>query len=182
MTSTSDSDLAIDVQESIDAGTIDVVYELSRDAFNRQFGEVHSIDDKLWKVLQAASVVAGVSGLSSAASQNAGNVIAVGFGLGALLSFGFLTGAVILGLRTRSWDPGFVPGEIWKHQWDQRPDAVRHAMIDRASEAYATNRALLDSKARSIRWAVWFLAIEVALAACSLGASQLGISVPPQWV
>lgn len=133
--------------QRIQSETLAVVLDVSRESCARQWTEISALDGKLTNLLQAGAILAGVAGLSGAATSD--SILVGAFSFAALLYFALLVGFVIAGMRTRLWDPVFDPQKVWDSQWDQDADAAMHALVQRAAEAYTANLPLLLRKGGS---------------------------------
>jgi hypothetical protein len=144
-----------------DPATVDLIYNHLKDVAEKQFGDQANLDGKMIQIFAVASVVMGLTGLSGATQVKN---ITVGVVLGLALA-GYIVVAALTGFeyRVKQFEALRFGATLWDKQWDQAPEDVKIAVIDRVKEAYNTNKSILNEKATLLTWGIGAVAVEVVL-------------------
>jgi hypothetical protein len=144
-----------------DSKTLDLIYNHLKDVAEKQFSDGANLDGKMMQIFAVASVVMGLTGLSG--SETIKNV-AVGVVLGLALC-AYVAVAVITGFeyRVQTFEALRFGSTLWEDEWDQPPDQVKIAIVDRVKGAYDKNSSILSAKAALLTWGIVATACEVVL-------------------
>jgi hypothetical protein len=150
-----------------DPETVNVIYDRLSNVAELQFGDQANLDGKMIQVFSAASVVMGLTGLSaSAATKNPTAVAALlGVALAAYAAVAVLTGVELWVRQFKSLRFGAT---LWEYEWDQPPEQVKLAVIDKVKGAYETNRRILEDKGKLLVAGILATGLEVAFVAASI--------------
>jgi hypothetical protein len=151
-----------------DPKTIDVIYERLSGVAESQFGDQANLDGKMVQIFTAASVVMALTGLSAAATTTAtptSVAVLLGFALAAYAAVAILTGVE---LRARSFKALRFGSSLWDDEWDQPPEQVKLAVIDKVKGAYDTNLRILKDKGNLLFYGIIATGCEVAFVAVAI--------------
>jgi hypothetical protein len=135
-----------------DPATLARFRELLLDTLHRHLASSDALDAKAWQALGVGSIVLGLG--------VAGDL--KGWGLGfPLIGYVALAGGAYNCIRIREWKVTPEGDELWRDAWNVTAPDVDHTIVNALTEAEPHNRALLVTKAHSVRWALAGLAAEI---------------------
>lgn len=139
--------------------TLDLLFDLVREAPDKQVavGDVH--DAKAFKFGAAASVLLGFVALVDVPGKLLWGIV---------MSYVIVLGSVLWTVRPRGYHVVRHADSLWEQHWNETPRAIKHAVVAEAANAYKTNRALLRSKLSGLVFAVVALGIEAIFVAITV--------------
>jgi hypothetical protein len=157
-----------DVPES---KTVQLIYEHVKDAPDKQFETVKSLDDKVVKIFTVAGVVIGLAGLSGKGLQGgtSTNVLLVG----ALIAFIATAACAFYHLWPVSIRLSRHAGTLWNESRHMTSDQVRQQLISSISAANAHNEELLLKKSTVQTYALVTTSLEVIMVGAAIVVSRL---------
>ena len=142
-------------------GTVDVIYNHLKDVAEKQFDDQKNLDGKMVQIFAVASVVMGLTGLSGGTTvKNVAVAVFLSLALTAYVAVAFFTG---FEYRIKNFEALRFGDSLWREEYDQSPDQVKIAVIDRVSHAYKANNGILTDKANLLTWGMIAVAAEVVL-------------------
>jgi hypothetical protein len=152
--------------------TLRDIYELVKGSLDRQADEGQMLDSKMVQVFSAASVVAGLAGLSvsGGAPTDAGGAVLLAL---ALVAYAGVAYAALRHLAPVSYWVLNYP-DIWRKSWSDEPSELHHSVIAKVVDNYARNDLLLRRKAVTIRLATAATGAEVVLVGLALSSALFG--------
>jgi hypothetical protein len=147
--------------------TIDVIYDHIKGVVEQQLGDQVNLDGKMVQVFTAASVVMGLTGLSATtATKNPAVVTAfLALALAAYVGVAVISGVE---LWTRKFNALRFGSTLWEHEWDQPPEQVKLAVIDKVKGAYDANGVILHDKGALLVAGIVATGLEVVFVAVSI--------------
>lgn len=146
-----------------DSETLEVFYDLSKDALERQIDNARDLDAKALQVFSAATVAAGLAGFSGANLDSFG----ADWAGAALLGMAFAAYAVGAYVAFRQVTPvrwkRINHAEFWEHCWDLDAEELQHTIVAKIADNHPKNQARLDAKAEHVRWALLAFAAQIVL-------------------
>ncbi len=150
--------------------TVQEIYSLLKDVPEKQYEVASRSDAKIVSVFGASSVAIGLGGFSlNNQMQSVGTASAALFTLSLVVYV-----AVLYVSASHLWPKGLRVleyADLWRRHWDQSPEDLRHAVIERLSEIVGNNERVLDEKAASLKHAVIGTGIQVILIVLALLSS-----------
>jgi len=152
--------------------TLRDIYDLVTGSLDRQVDEGHMLDSKMVQIFSAASVVAGLAGLSVSSG------VATDKGVALLLVLAFVAYAGVayfafLQLAPKTYYLLNYP-DIWRKSWSDAPNELHHSVIAKVTESYERNRAILQRKSGMLRPAIVATGAEVVLIGVAVSSALLG--------
>jgi hypothetical protein len=148
--------------------TLAFIYDWGWGALDRQLAAADALDAKMAQALAAGSILLGLP----AASGISGGATAAFLGC-ATAAFLVLAALAVHALWVRRWRAPLSPSQAWREYWADEAEAIRWTIVADTSEAYEENEGLLDSKRRSLRWALSALGAEAVLVGAAAIAAAL---------
>jgi hypothetical protein len=134
--------------------TVDFLFDHLRESLEAQLASVDVIDGKVFQIFAAGSVLIGLTALGDPEQLNPW-LLLVG-----LVGYAGVAAAAIGAVLPRSWRVIRHADTIWPEFWDLEPRAIKHALLQQASDGYSINRDQIHSKANWLRLAVGALTVE----------------------
>lgn len=159
--------------EQLESGTVEAIYDLTKEAPERQISSSSSLDAKMVQIFGAASIVMGFLGLSSSTDLIQGRLWMLLLIIGALVCYGCTAVLAFIHLG---------PKEFWRNLGVDRwlsprylnldEDEFRRLVIVDTGRAYSHNGQILKEKARYVRYALALAGLEVFLVVVTLILSR----------
>jgi len=159
-------------EQKLDPETVETIFDLVKNAPERQMDNANTLDTKIVQVFSAASVVIGLLGISSGNLEQARWISACL--VGALSLYGVTAISTFLHLWPKPFRRSLHGDTLWQEAWNMTRIEVHHTVIADVSKAYVHNKSLLRGKAYSLSIAVFATAVEVVLVGLALLLSRLG--------
>lgn len=159
------------MSDSPEPQTVQLIYEHIKDAPDKQFETVKSLDDKMVKVFTVAGVVIGPAGLSGKGLQGGTltNVLLVG----ALIAFIATAACAFYHLWPVNIRLSRHAGTLWYESHDLTSDEVRRQLISSVFEANTHNEGLLKKKSTIQTVALMTTSLEVIMVGAAIVVSRL---------
>jgi phosphoglycerol transferase MdoB-like AlkP superfamily enzyme len=157
--------------EPIPEPTLNFLFDVMRDAPERQIHDQESLDAKMVAVFTAASVVIGLAGISNVKSGGKWYVNALL--IAAVLAYLLTAVFAFFHLRTVKFRRSLQADVLWQEYWNEPVSEIKHALLQDISEAYAFNKGVLHSKGRTILIGLAGAGVEVFLVGAALILSRL---------
>ena len=151
--------------------TVQLIYEHIKDAPDKQFETVKSLDDKMVKVFTVAGVVIGLAGLSGKGLQ--GGTLTNTLLVGALIAFIATAACAFYHLWPVNVWLSRHAGTLWNTSRHLTSDEVRQQLISSISKANDHNVELLKKKSTVQTYALVTTSLEVAMTGAAIIASRL---------
>jgi hypothetical protein len=151
-------------EQQIPAGTLDFIYQATRDGPESQSRDVDAMDQKSVNIFAAASIVIGLASFSRDAGGSAATVC---FAL-ALGAFAVCVVATILAMKIRVFFNTSHADYLWPHYFDVKPEEIKHALVEDISKAYAENKKMIEAKAKAAQLAIYAVGLEAFLVGSGL--------------
>ena len=145
--------------------TLDFILAYTKDAPEQQLQDAKFLDDKMVKIFAAGSVVIGLAGISTKVS---GDWILGGLLMCGLLAYAVLAITALRHLKVRDFRGSFHADRLWPEYWMEKPESIKHALVDDIAEAYGHNKELLGNKGRTVDVALVATAVEVAMVGAAI--------------
>jgi hypothetical protein len=151
-------------QEHVPPGTLDFIYQATRDGPESQSRDVDAMDQKAVNVFAAASIVIGLASFSRDAGGTAATVC---FAL-ALGAYAVCVVATILAMKIRVFFNTSHADYLWPNYYDVKPEDIKHALVEDISKAYAKNKQVIETKSRAAQLAIYAVGLEAFLVGTGL--------------
>ena len=157
---------------AIKIGTLDFIYEHTKDASAVQSHDSEALDSKIVQLFSAASIALGLMGLAlkTPAIQTSAQYMMYAAVAGYLV-----TGvASIWVLWVRKLRRSLQADVLWPQYWNEDVPLIKHALVADIVSSYETNKAILKSKKRGVILGLIAVLIEVGLVGGALATATLG--------
>ncbi len=139
--------------------TLDLLFDVVRDAPERQLRAQEVLDGKIVQVFAAATVILGLAGISGGVAETDAPSCLI---LAALGFYAIASGAAGYAIWPRSYRVTRHADVLWREYRDAPPRTIREAMVADAAAAYPHNAGLLRRKLRALSVALAATALEAA--------------------
>ena len=161
-------------QERPKPETLEVFYDLTKDALERQIDLARDLDAKSLQLFGAATVAAGLAGFSGANLESFG----ADWATATLLGMSFAAYAVGAYAVFRQVTPvrwkRIDYADFWLECWDLDANGLRHTVVDRVASNHPDNQEKLDGKARLVRWALLAFSAQIVLIGLAVTSGLTG--------
>ena len=142
--------------------TLDLLFELTRDAPQKQLDSVEALDGKVVQVFAAGSVVVGLTAMGNSLKTSmttlpSGYFTAI---LIAIVAYFVLAASAAVALWVRQFFVSWGADITWRDYWWATPRSIKHSLVESVANDYRKNRSLLVRKRWLVRVAISALAIE----------------------
>lgn len=151
--------------------TVQLIYEHIKDAPDKQFETVKSLDAKMVQVFTVAGVVIGLAGLASEGSG--GGTLTDVLLICALAAFVLTSAFAFYHLWPVTVRLSRHAGTLWEKSGHLASDEVRRQLIGSISDASAYNEGVLEKKSRVQIYALVATSLEVVLVGAAIVVSRL---------
>lgn len=151
--------------------TVQLIYEHIKDAPDKQFETVKSLDAKMVQIFTVAGVVIGLAGLSS--EGLGGGTLTDVLLIGALAAFVLTSAFAFYHLWPVTVRLSRHAGTLWKESGHLASDQVRRQLIDSISAANAHNEGVLERKSTVQIYALITTSLEVDMVGAAIVVSRL---------
>lgn len=158
----------------IDKNTVELVFDLLKEAPKRQTEISNLLDTKMVQIFQAGTVVIGLAGFSSGNVARQQVIVAILLLL-ALVSYAITAYIAFYHLHPERFRV-LKADALWRVTWKMKPEDAQRTVIADATKAYAYNEPILDRKARNLRLALIMTSVEVILGRISPYSFSCGSS------
>jgi hypothetical protein len=144
--------------------TLDLLFELSKQAPEEQLRASDAVDSKIFQAFAAASVLVGLAAVSGVKHSN----VTAAFVSAAVLAFLVVAASAIWALWTRRYRVTIGPQQLWDRYWSDTPDVIKHAFVADVASGYVENEANIREKHK---------ALAVTLLALLMEAAAIGVAL-----
>jgi len=164
------------MRDEMRVDTLDFVFDLVRDAPEKQLHDLEALDNKMVQIFGAASIVIGLAGVSDAITDRplAADVLLVA----ALVTYVATAIVAFFHLRLREFRRSLHADVLWDEMWQLDPTQIKHVLVDDVSRAYRHNKLVLHEKGRTILAGLILAGLEVMFVGGSITWSRLGLGPP----
>jgi ABC-type anion transport system duplicated permease subunit len=146
--------------------TLDLIYELVRDAPRRQIANSYSYSDKAFQIFGIGSLVLGLAAAGTLHRHQAPWIL-----LAALIAYLGLGVCAFYATKGRTFFTADNAEVVWGQLYDLGKAEAQHAIIDRVATDYPRNEEALRAKAKWLTAAEIALAVEVVLVTAAVIAA-----------
>ena len=145
-------------QESLAPETLDLLFELSRNAPDEQLKAADAVDSKIFQAFAAGSVLIGLAVVHDVNRDD----LTLAFISAAVAAFGFLAAFAISALWSKRFRVGMSPNQLWNDFWPDATPLIKHAYVADLAEGYEVNSRHLASKHRALRVVLLSLLVQAS--------------------
>ena len=138
--------------------SLEFILEHIRDAPEKQIQAIDTLDSKMIQIFVSASIVIGLTGLTSASGSGRLDVVPLVL---ALIAYVSVAAIAILHLWPRDIRWNLQADSLWPEYGKYDVEDIREVLAQDTSEAYAFNKRVLDAKANTILKALIRTGLEV---------------------
>jgi hypothetical protein len=149
-------------------GTLDFIYEHTKEGPNLQFHDSEQLDTKILTMFAAATAAIGVTARLPRTSGALSPFLEIAFYL-AVVSWAVVVVVTVVHLWPRSHRRAVRAEELSTSKYRQESDEeLKRRAIGDTRNAYSGNKDVLETKAKTLKWAGFFAAAEAILIVVAL--------------
>lgn len=157
--------------DEVSPETIEFIWGETRGAVDAQLQLVERLDSKAFQSIGVGSALIGLVALGADTLLTAPS-LGRWFLIAAVSFYALSALFTLCTVNIRHYRLGNRAGQLWPTQWQERPLAIKHALVADWAEAYRYNDAELHKKTRTLRVALVMMALETATIGAAIASAM----------